>query len=242
MSAYDAFLVELFQYTGKDTLKDLSYEDLSRATNKVCKQIYGAKPTEEQKKEQANIKRKVKMEWKKENETEEGVIKTSMYEEKAAEVTEEHVEALEGALRYSGSETDLKAEKAVEELREIAAQKYKQEKKVEECVVQEPTEAEEERLDELMRRDRKERETAAAEKETAEEEHIELPAHFGGFDFSPVCEQAAAKESELMRLAVENSMLHLANAKLHGLIDGLCIGSSLVLSGLLVIMLLYKFI
>ncbi|QKE44403.1 hypothetical protein [Yaravirus sp. 'brasiliensis'] len=237
MSAYDAFLVELFQYTGKDTLKDLSYEDLSRATNKVCKQIYGAKPSEDQKKEQANIKRKVKMEWKKENETDEGVIKTSMYEEKAAEVTEEQVEALEGALRYSGSETDLKAEKAVEELREIVEQK-----KEEDCVVQEPTEAEEERLDELIRRDRRERETAAAEKETAEEEHIERPAHFGGFDFSPVCEQAAAKESELMRLAVENSVLHLANAKLHGLIDGLCIGSSIVLSGLLVIMLMYKFI
>jgi hypothetical protein len=243
MAAYDAFLVDLFEYTGKDTLKALSYEDLSRATNKVCKQIYGAKPTEDQKKEQANIKRKVKMEWKKENETEEGVIKTSMYEEKA--------------------------EDPIEEVREIAAQKYEQEK-------------EDERLDDLIRRDRRERETMTAEKEKAngeieigefdisakpeeeqakhevreaakasdhageavkesvaeEEQDPELPCDFAGFHFGPLMEQ----ESVIEHLAAENIALKLANGKLCGLIDGLCLGSSIVLSGLLVIMLMYKFI
>lgn len=214
MAAYDAFLVDLFEYTGKDTLKALSYEDLSRATNKVCKQIYGAKPTEDQKKEQANIKRKVKMEWKKENETEEGVIKTSMYEEKAVEAD------------------------PIEEVREIAAQKYEQEKEKEE--------EEEQKLDELVARDRKERETLAAEKEIAEvkeeeaeeEEDPELPCDFGGFHFGPLMEQ----ESVIEHLAAENIALKLANGKLCGLIDGLCLGSSIVLSGLLVIMLMYKFI
>jgi hypothetical protein len=243
MSAYDAFLVELFQYTGKDTLKDLSYEELSRATNKVCKQIYGAKPTEDQKKEQANIKRKVKMEWKKENETEEGVIKTSMYEEKAevkeeyaeqvaevqaeaeqlaekvrskaqtaTEVTEDHVEALAGALRFSGTETDLKAEQAVEELRKIAAQKYKQKELVQE---------EEEKKE-------------IAEEEIKHEEEIDISSH--------IAHTWALHLNEQEMLQAENRALHLANTKLHGLIDGLCIGSGLVLSGLLVIMLLYKFI
>lgn len=84
MAAYDAFLVELFKYTKIDTLKAISYEDLSRATNKVCLKIYTSKPTEQQKKERANIKRRVKMEWKKENEVEEGVVKTNMIGEREA--------------------------------------------------------------------------------------------------------------------------------------------------------------
>jgi hypothetical protein len=213
MSAYDAFLVELLQYTAKDTLKELSYEELSRATNKVCKQIYGAKPTEDQKKEQANIKRKVKMEWKKENETEEGVIKTSMYEEKAE------------------AEAD-----PIEEVREIAAQKYEQE--------------EEERLAELAARDRKERETLVAEKEIAEEEikqQLEEPVEEKQPEEeieinSYIAASWGAKLRYNEMLEQENMALTIANHKLHGLIDGLCIGSGLVLSGLLVIMLLYKFI
>jgi hypothetical protein len=210
MSAYDAFLVELFQYTGKDTLKDLSYEELSRATNKVCKQIYGAKPTEDQKKEQANIKRKVKMEWKKENETEEGVIKTSMYEEKA-EVKEEDAEQ---------AEAQAEAEQAVEELRKIAAQKYKQKELAQE-------EEEEEEKKEIAEEEIK-------HEEAAPEEEIDISSH--------IAHTWALHLNEQEMLQAENRALHLANTKLHGLIDGLCIGSGLVLSGLLVIMLLYKFI
>jgi hypothetical protein len=183
------------------------------------------------------------MEWKKENETEEGVIKTSMYEEKAevkeeyaeqvaevqaeaeqlaekvrskaqtaTEVTEDHVEALAGALRFSGTETDLKAEQAVEELRKIAAQKYKQKELVQE---------EEEKKE-------------IAEEEIKHEEEIDISSH--------IAHTWALHLNEQEMLQAENRALHLANTKLHGLIDGLCIGSGLVLSGLLVIMLLYKFI
>lgn len=224
MSAYDAFLVELFQYTGKDTLKELSYEDLSRATNKVCKQIYGAKPSEDQKKEQANIKRKVKMEWKKQNETEEGVIKTSMYEEKvAAEEEPQH----------------QKEEEELQDKKEIADEEIKKEEKEEAL----PAEHVAEYFGSLdFAKCVEEAKKARAEHEEEEEEETRLPCNFGGFDFGPVAEEAQRVQQNIIILAEENIALKLSNQKLSGLIDGLCLGSSIVLSGLLVVMLLYKFI
>lgn len=232
MAAYDAFLVELFEYTGKDTLKDLSYEDLSRATNKVCKQIYGAKPTEDQKKEQANIKRKVKMEWKKENETEEGVIKTSMYEEKATEecvvqepteVEDEKTYSAEEAMELLGlKEEQIKA--TIEEMR----------KEEEEIKKEEEDSARSAYFAEAV----EEAKQILEEREKEEQQDPELPCDFAGFHFGPLLEQ----ESVIEHLAAENVALKLANGKLAGLIDGLCLGSSIVLSGLLVVLLLYKFI
>lgn len=213
MAAYDAFLVELFQYTGKDTLKDFSYEELSRATNKVCKQIYGAKPTEDQKKEQANIKRKVKMEWKKENETEEGLIKTSMYEEKPV------VEDVEPEQEPEKHEQEEQAQKAVDEPRQIAAEEYKKE------VADEDIKQEEDE-----------------QQGPAEYDHAHVLPARKPEDYKTIELELSFFEEENEMLKAHNLALKLAHQKLSGLIDGLCIGSSIVLGGLLAVLLVYKFL